>query len=308
MKKKNTFRWFLIVLAGILIIIYGAGCTVQNGGELQGSDQESSGYPMTITDDEGRTVIIESEPQTIVSIMPSNTEILYALGLGDKIIGVTENCYYPEEAMEKEKVGSFTINIEKVVSLNPDLVLASRGQETYTASLTQFGINIVTLIPRNLEEICKSIEMVGRLTNTYEKAVEITKEMKREIEEIKELTQNLTEQDKPKVLILVDREELYSVGRNTFLNHMIETAGGINIAADVATDWPVLSEEKVFEEDPDFILCTYLIKDKIIARENWQELKALKNNQVYNVDNDLVSRPGPRVAKGLRLLYDILHH
>ncbi len=317
---KNSFKVNLsLLLMALLILTTFTGCLTANGpdetsGEAPGEtsleyegDEAGLDYPMTIIDDAGRTVVIEEEPETIVSIMASNTEILFALGLGHKVIGVTEHCYYPEEAREKEKIGDFTTNIEKVVSLDPDLVLCSRGQVEQAKDLTQFGYTCLLLDPKTLEETMDSIKMVGRATNTCEKSLEITQEMSRELEEIKAFTQDLKEEDRPTVFILIDTEQLYSTGKNTFLNHMIETAGGTNIAGDIESDWPVLSEEMIFEEDPDYIFCTFPIKEEVMARENWQDLKAVKNNQVYNVDNDMVSRPGPRVISGLRQLFDILH-
>ncbi len=307
---KKTLKGNLILLLFVLLILSTlTGCLASNGETLVESegDEPNLNYPMSLKDDAGRTVVIEEELETIVSIMPSNTETLFALGLGEKVVGVTEHCYYPEEAMEKEKIGDFTINIEKVITLDPDLVFASRRQDEYVDNLTEFGYTCLLLAPKSLEETMDSIRMVGKATNTYEKSLEITEEMSRELNEIQDYTQGLKEEEKPTVFILIDTEQLYSTGKNTFLNHMIQAAGGINIAGDIENDWPVLSEEMIFEEDPDYIFCTFPVKDEVIARENWQELTAVKNNQVYNVDNDMVSRPGPRVIRGLRQLFDILH-
>lgn len=310
MLKNSWFKLIMIVVLGIFILGSCFGCAADDKDPVPSGEEENGSalaYPMTIKDMNGIEVVIEKEPETIVSLRPSATETLFALGLGDKVIGVTEFCYYPEEAQGKEKVGDFMVNVEKVVSLDPDIIFTFEHQDEAIDTLVAQGYVVVDLNSKTLEEVLESIKLVGKITNTYDKAVELAEELSLEIEEIKEVTSTLSQEDKPKVFIMIDTESLYTVGSDTYLNNIIETAGGINIAAKVGAGWPVLSEEKIFEEDPDFILCTFPMRDMVMARENWKELKAVQNDQVIDVDGDVVSRPGPRVALGLKHIFNILH-
>ncbi|MDO9574016.1 MAG: ABC transporter substrate-binding protein [Candidatus Contubernalis sp.] len=310
MFKKSWLKFAIVVVLGVFILGSCFGCAAEEKDPVPSGEEENGEaltYPLTIKDMNGKEVVIEKEPETIVSLRPSVTETLFALGLGDKVIGVTEHCYYPEEAQEKEKIGDFMTNVEKVVSLDPDIIFTFEHQDETVDTLIAQGYVVVNLNSKTLEEVLESIKLVGKITNTYDKAVDLAEELSLEIEEIKEFTSNLSDEEKPKIFIMIDTESLYSVGSDTFLNNLIETAGGINIAAEVGAGWPVLSEEKIFEEDPDFILCTFPMRDMVMARENWQELKAVQNDQVIDVDGDVVSRPGPRVALGLKHIFDILH-
>lgn len=303
--NKKGHKIFILVFISLFLMVCFSGCAQE--GEIVPEGEVQEGYPMTVTDFVGRTVVIEEEPQSIISLRPSSTEILFALGLGDRVIGVTEYCYYPPEAAEKDKIGDFTTNVEKVIALDPDLILTFDQKDETVNALADYGYSLVSLKSNNIEEVLESIELVGRITNTYEQAQELTEEISREIEEIKEYTRELEEEDKPKVFVTIDTEELYTTGEGTFLNEIISTAGGINIGAEAGRDYFVISEEKLFQEDPDYILCTFPTKDQILERENWQDLKAVKKGQVYNVDGDIVSRPGPRVAQAVRHIFDIIH-
>lgn len=307
---KNSWSKIIIMVAlGIFIVAGCFGCAADDQEPVPGEEGngEALAYPMTIKDMNGREVVIEEEPETIVSLRPSATETLFALGLGDKVIGVTEFCYYPEEAQDKEKIGDFMINVEKVVSLNPDIIFTFEHQDETVDTLIEQGYTVVDLNSKTLEEVLESIKLVGKITNTYDKAVGLAEDLSLEINEIKEFTSTLADEDKPKVFIMIDTESLYTVGSDTYINNLIETAGGINIAAEVGAGWPVLSEEKIFEEDPDFILCTFPMRDMVMARDNWKELKALQKDQVIDVDGDIISRPGPRVAQGLKHIFELLH-
>ncbi len=309
MFKKSWLKVFMIFVLGVFMFagVMGCGAEDMEPAPTDEENVEELTYPITIKDMTGREVVIHKEPETIVSLRPSATETLFALGLGDRVIGVTEYCYYPAEAQEKEKVGDFMINVEKVISLDPDVIFTFEHQDETVDTLIEQGYAVIDLDSKTLEEVLESINLVGKVTNTSEKAADLVEELSLEIEEIRDFTSTLSQEDKPKVFVMIDTESLYTVGSDTYLNNLIETAGGINIAADVGAGWPVLSEETIFEEDPDFILCTFPMRDLVMARENWQELKAVKNDQVIDVDGDIVSRPGPRVAQGLRHIFEIIH-
>ncbi|UNC92504.1 ABC transporter substrate-binding protein [Candidatus Contubernalis alkaliaceticus] len=316
MFNKLWFKTAFVVILGIFVLGSCFGCAAEGEDPVtddkdivteEKENQEALTFPITIIDMAGNEVVIEKEPETIVSLRPSATETLFALGLGDKVIGVTEFCYYPEEAKGKEKVGDFIVNVEKVVSLDPDIIFTFEHYDEAVDTLREQGYAVIDLDSKTLDEVLHSFELVGKITNTSDKAEDLIAEISADIDEIKEFTSNLENDAKPKVFVMLDTESLYSVGSDTYLNNLIETAGGINIAADVGAGWPVLSEEKIFEDDPDVIICTHPMKEIVMARDNWQDLKAVQNEQVYDADGDLVSRPGPRVALGLKHILDIIH-
>ena len=190
---------------------------------------------LSVTDDLGYSMDISKKPQRIVSLSPSNTEILFALGLDDSIVGVTDYCDYPADAKEKEKVGSYvTPSVELIVEMNPDLILASRGNEMdvliqlKSLNYTVFGLN-----PQSLEGIVTSINTVGTLTQEEERASKITEDMHQRIDAIEDKTISLSDTQKLSVLYVVWHDPLYVAGTETFANDLIKKAGGINIASEL---------------------------------------------------------------------------
>ncbi|MEW6189241.1 MAG: cobalamin-binding protein [Actinomycetota bacterium] len=268
-------------------------------------------FPITLEDDLSRKVVIEKEPKRIVSLAPSNTEILFALGLGDRIMGVTTYCDYPEEAKVKDKIGGFkSVNIEKVVSLKPDLVLATGGvQEPIVKELERLKITVFALDPKNLGDIISGIREVGRLTGKTEAAERIVKKMQSVMEDVKEKVAELKGK-RPKVFYEVWNEPLMTAGPGTFMNDLIRLAGGENIAADAKTQYPQYSLEMLIERDPDVIIASKgSMGDpgKIEEREGWENISAVKNGRVHVIDENLVVRPGPRIVQGLKEVAKAIH-
>src|SRR4030042_2179968 len=183
----------------------------------------------------GRQVMISAVPQRVVSLAPSNTEILFALGLADKVVGVTEYCNYPEAAKTKPKVGGFsTVDIEKVVSLRPDLVLATRiHDKTIIPSLENLGITVVALTPKSLNEVLESIKLAGKITGQDEEASGLVKELDKRITAIVDETQKLAPDQRPRVFYVTWHDPLMTAGTGTLSNDVISQAGGQNIASDI---------------------------------------------------------------------------
>lgn len=312
MRQKFYALFALLVLS--LGILAGCGSTTEKAKdetntEGQTEQTEQAAFPVTIKDALDNEVVIEEEPQTLISLIPSNTEIIYALGLGEKVVGLTTNDTYPEETAEVEKVGDYNIDIEKVIALNPDLVFAHESaattQEAGLQQIRDAGINVFIVNDAvNFEDVYKTIDTIGQLTGTTEDAETLTADMKAKLDEIKEKVATVTE--KKKVYIEISpAPEIYSVGKNTFMDVMLQTINAENATGDLE-GWPSIDQESVLERNPDVIITTYnYVEDavgQLTSREGWSEITAVKNKQVVEVNQDLVNRPGPRVVEGVEEL------
>jgi len=264
------------------------------------------GYPIIVTDDFKNTVIIPGKPERIVSLAPSNTETLFAVGAGDRVVGVTTYCDYPPEALNISKIGGFsTVSIEAVVNLTPDLVLASYGNgEATVNALRNLNLTVVATHPKNLTGILENIELVGNITGNERQADLLVLGMKEQIETITGKTETLSEDVKPKVLYVVWSEPLYSAGSDAFPADLIQRAGGINIVD--STGYPAVSIESVVDSNPDIIICSgmgggsYSIKEWILNNTVLQATDAVKNGRVYPInDPDITELAGPRITQGL---------
>ncbi|MFQ5856518.1 MAG: ABC transporter substrate-binding protein [Anaerolineae bacterium] len=273
-------------------------------------------FPVTLSDDLGREVTVAALPQRVISLAPSNTEILFALGAGDQVVGVTEFCNYPPEAQNREKIGGFsakTISLEKIVSLEPDLVFsAGQPQQPVIEALEQAGIPVFALDPEGLEGVYENIETAGQLTGHEAEAAEVVAEMKDRVAAVTEKTQAIPEAERPTVFYEVWHEPLMTAGPTTFIGELIELAGGKNIFADVNEEYPQVSAETIIQRDPDVILGPdshgeELTADKIEARPGWGDIHAVQEGRIYLVNGDIVSRPGPRLADTLEDIARALH-
>lgn len=272
--------------------------------------EQTSPFPVTVTDATGTKVTMEQEPQRIISIMPSNTETAFALGLGERIVGVSDWDNYPEEVAEKEKIGGVELNTEKIISLEPDLILAHSGNGESIQALRDLDLQVLVLDATTLEEVYQLIVTMGKVTGTAEKAEAIVAEMKAEREQIVEAVSAIAEEEKKKVWVEVS-PELYTAGKGTFIDELITSAGGINVAGEL-DGWAQLSEEKVIEYQPDVIFTTYgyYVADaveQVKAREAWQTVPAVQNEAVYNLNSDQVTRSGPRLVAGLQEMASYLY-
>ena len=273
----------------------------------QSTDEESA-FPVTVEDGIGEEVTIEEEPEAIVSLIPSNTELAFALGLGDQIVGVSDHDNYPEEALEKEKIGGLELNIEAILALEPDLVLAHPSNDSDGIDqLKESGLTVLTMNDAtNFDEVYESIELMATVTGTEEESEEIIATMQDDLAALEEKASQIDEEDKKKVFIEISPEpEIFTPGNNTFENEILTKINAINIAED-EEGWVELNEEAIVEQNPDVIILTYdFVEDPVgdvLNRDAWQDIEAVKNEQVIQVDTDLVSRPGPRLVEGAETL------
>ena len=320
--KKILFVWMLVLAVGL------AAC--QSGGEEETTegekpeeteqseenaeeseeDGDASSDVITLTDKSGEEVTIEEEPERIVTVIPSATETVFAVGGGDKVVGVDEWSNYPEEVTKIEKIGDINLNIEKIVELEPDLVIADLNNGDSVQALRDAGLKVVVLGAQNLEETYEDLRLAGEALGTEEEAEQVIEDMQTKINEIEELTSELSEDEKKSVWFEID-QELYTAAEGTFMNELLDIAGGKNIM-EGEEGWPQVSEEVVIEANPDVIITTYGyymedVEEQVMARDSWQGVTAVQNEAVHNIDNDILSRPGPRLAEGLEQMVTILY-
>ena len=270
---------------------------------------------VTITDDLGVTVTIENPPERIVSLSPANSEILFALGLDEKIVGVTEYCTYPEAALSKEKIGGFsTVNIEKVSVLNPDLIVAADGNSEETvAHLRELGFTVITINADTIDTTLDDILLLGKATGADDEAEALVSSMKEDLAEIAEKT---SAEEKPTILHCMWTDPLWVSGSATFQDEMITAAGGINAAA-AEEGWVALTMEKFLTMNPDIIVVDSgngmgvgaddALRDFFLKDPRMQSLSAVQNEQVYVVNADIIDRGGPRIVEGVEALAEIAH-
>ena len=264
---------------------------------------------ITLNDDLGRTVTLSSPAQRIVSLAPSITETLFALHAGDQVVGVTDFCNYPHEATAKHHVGGVTNpNLETIISLKPDLIILSMEgnvREDFK-KLLELGIPIFVTNPRTLDGIHKSINDIGTLTARTEEAQLLVHAMKHTEDSLRALVK-----EQKTVLLIVSLQPLIVLGSRTFLAELLQIAGGKNIVGETPSTYPTLSREIVVEKNPDIIIVTSNIlkhtTELIDMFPEWHNLNAIRNHHVYPIDPDIISRPGPRVVDGLKVLCDIIN-
>jgi len=307
MKKFSYLVFLFIVSLGVI-----AGCSSNDANENVENNQEASEnteateegeFPVTVTDATGDELTFDDKAEKIVSVLPSNTEIAFALGLEDEIVGVTELDNYPEEAQEKETVGDFEINVEKVISLEPDVVLADESvNEDALNQLRDADVQVLVVeTATNFEEVYDAIDMIAKVTDTTEEADEIEADME---EKLSSLEEKVAEIEEPKSVYveISPSPETFTAGKGTFIDTILERINAENSAGDLE-GWPEVNEEAVIEMNPDVILTTYgsYVDDpvkEVTDRKGWSDITAVEDEQIFDVNEDLVSRPGPRLVEG----------
>ncbi len=265
-----------------------------------------------VVDDLGRTVAVTSSDR-IVSIGPSSTEILYALGLGDKIIAVDKYSDYPPEAVVKQRISKACMpEPEEVTALNPDLVVYHHWGpwDPTVETLSGLGLTVIALAPKTLDDIIRDIRLIGNATGKSQEAAVLASILSQRINEIKSKTISVAV--KPKVYIEYYYPPPWTFGPNTWGHQLIELAGGINAFGDAATKWVQTTDEEVVARNPDIIISLYGAMhyaplEDIKSRPGWDVISAVANNAVYLIDENLFVRPGPRIVDGLETLAKILH-
>lgn len=313
MKFKSQFKKLSVILTAALIF---AAITAA----------ASSAYPKG--DNRGRGG--HGEPQRIVSLTPVGTEILYALGMGDRIIGVTEFCDWPPEALAKPKVGGFTrLNLEALVALKADLVVLQDLHGELPGQLRRLGIRVAVLRQENMEDVYSAIGKLGGVCRRGEKAGKLTAKIKKEIAQVAKAVEG---KKKPRVLMSVSREltdptirSFYAAGKETFYDELIRISGGVNACTETRVQYPTISTEGLSAINPDVIIeligeqsfyhsDAKIDMDEVFDKENVKEkwlavpgVKASRDGRVYIFDGTKFLRPGPRIGEIARAFAAALH-
>ena len=269
----------------------------------------SGSQSKSIKDDLGDTHVLGAPPQRIISLAPNVTEILFALGLEDRVCGVTASCNYPSQATEKDIVGDFAeIDIEKIIALKPDLILAEDMHKyEVIPMLEELGFTVVALVPHNLQEVMDSIELVGSLTGTQDKAAQVVSDMQQRIQAITDITNGLDEEEKVSVLYIIWHEPIMSVGSDTRINELIVKSGGINIAAIAGEGYPTLTLEEVIYISPQVIIVdSEASLDFVMNESRLDGVDAVINDRVYSINPDLTNRPTPRIVEALEIMAEMI--
>ncbi|GEK57936.1 ABC transporter substrate-binding protein [Marinococcus halophilus] len=299
-----------------LMIIPAAGtlaaCSTDGESGNDGSSNENT-EAIEVTDASGETITLDEAPDEIVSLMPSNTEIVYELGALNKIEARTDADTYPEEVTDIESVGSgLEPNIEEIIAMDPDMVLAhaSSGIEDSLSQVEEAGIPVITVPDaQSFDAVYDSIELIGTAIGEEEEAKEVIGEMKKDVSDVKKATEEA--ESSQEVYVEVGASpDLYTAGSGTFIDEMLSAVHAENAASELE-GWSMVSEEEIIDASPDVILTTYPTEkeplEMIGSREGWETVPAVENDEVYALSSDKVSRPGPRLTEGLEEMAERIH-
>ncbi len=307
MKRKILV---VTILAGLLLALgASAGCGGSEGGA------EPAGGPRAFIDDLGREVVLESVPESIVSVSPATTETLFALGLGEKVAGVTEYCDYPEEALSKPKIGTFTTpNLEAILTLDPDLVLATGGvQEDMLGRMEELGLTVYAVNPATFDQTLETILEIGELTGAGARAQEIVSDMNARAVEV---ARGVNEAEagggeRPRVFYEIFYEtNVWTAGSESIISDLIRLAGGKNIGDADTSAYYEFSVERLIAENPQVYLVgsgSMSNPGDIRQRSGWERMDAVRDGRVHVIDENLVYRTGPRLIEGLEAIHAALY-
>ncbi len=292
-RHMRIIFWILIVLVFALIA-------------------DKNGEAGTVRDQANRLVSVPDNPEHVVSLAPSITEIVFAIGEGGRLKGVTQHCDFPAAAQSLPKVGSYVhLDLERIVALKPDLCIAVRDGNPRSAvdRLVALGIPVYAVDPRNLDTVVDTVLEIGQLLNATPKAQYLAKGMRARIDRVK--TRVAGAQSTPGVFFQIGLVPIVSVGSNTLIHELITVAGGRNLA-DGPTSYPRFSKEQVLALQPEIVIITSMTREQDLdpVKDEWERfhsLPAVRNKRIFIVDANLFDRPTPRLIDGLETLAGIIH-
>jgi iron complex transport system substrate-binding protein len=309
-----------VLSAVVLLVLWSAPATPDDEmdnmkrrqqGILTGMPFMAHVAPRTFVDALGRKLFLAKAPSRVVSMAPNVTEILFALGLEEKVVAVTPFCDYPFEAQRKTHLGGMNPSIEQILALKPDLVLVPQDfiQPDLLQQLDRVKIPTFVLQTAQLDDVLGQIQTIARLFDRSKAGDELAATIRQRIAVVKERTQSLS---RPRVLYVLNTDPLQTVGPGSFIHQLIEAAGGVNIAADTTIPYPRFALEEVLARDPELIIFPVGTAEGIPDEDQqqwrrWSNLSAVKHNRLVLVPSVLVDRPGPRIVDGLELLAKAIH-
>ncbi len=302
-KQKKLFLTTQIFAAAFLSLcaFFSANCKNQSF-----SDAPKIVSIREITDDSGRRVKIPEKIERAVSLAPNLTEITFAVGAGSKLVGVTTFCNYPAEAQKIQKIGDTqNPNIENIVALKPQIVLVSTASqmENFSRTLDEQGITVFVTNPNSLDDIYKTVNQFGEIFGEQEKARQVVDDLKKRVADVETKTNSA---EKVKVFLQISREPLFTIGKGSFLNDLINRAGSESVTSNVETAYPKISKETAFALNPDAIILSDS-EDNREPNDVFKNSPAMKNGKVFRVNADIISRPSPRIVDALEEIARDLH-
>jgi len=308
-KKLLNFQWLTVLM--LVLVLTGCGTADKaSNDETTKDDQqvEQSGYK--VTDDRDIEVAFDAVPKTVVSLIPSNTEILFALGVGDKVIGATEYDTYPEEAKKIERVSdSVTFDSEKIVALKPDVVLAyyTGNDETLDAlkGLEDAGVKVFVIqSAASFEDVYGDIQQIADVMGVQDKGEQLNKEIKAQIADVQAKVKTVAT-PKNVYLEISPKPDIYTTAAGTFQQEILDAANVHNVFGD-QTGWVKVSEEDVIAKNPQVILTTVNYTEdpvgEILGRDGWNTILAIQDKAVTFIDTDISNRPGPRIGEAVEMV------
>ena len=293
-----------------LILIFAAVLCLVAAPALAASPASTTAPARTVTDDYGTTVTIAGTPERIVSLAPTNTEILFSLGLGDRVVAVTDYCNYPAQATTKPKIGGFsTVSVEKVAAQHPDLVVASEGNGAELVDhLRKLNMTVIVTNPKNVSGILNDITLVGKAAGADDNASALVASLTGRIQATEKNASALGAH--PKVAHIIWNDPIYASGSATFQDELISMAGGTNAFAG-KTGYATIGTEKFIAADPDILIVNSgtgmggsedSVAQYFENETRFSGVSAIKNHRVYVIDSDTVDRAGPRVVDALEII------
>ena len=259
-----------------------------------------------VTDDLGRKVKIPVKIDRIVSLAPNLTENIFAVGAGNKLVGVTTYCNYPQETKEITKIGdTINPNLERIIVLKPNVVFVSTASqiEAFTKTLEQQNIAVFVTNPKDIEGIYKSLQQIGEIVGETEKANQLVEGLKKRVADVESQTKAKTP---VKVFVQIAKEPLFTIGKPTFITDLINRAGGVSVTANIEEAYPKFSKETALALQPEAIILSES-EDNREPNDVFKNSPAVKNGKVFKISADLISRPGPRIVDGLEQIAKALH-
>jgi iron complex transport system substrate-binding protein len=267
-------------------------------------------YPLTVTDDRGKSVTLAAAPKRIVSVAPSATEIVFAIGAGDRVVAADDFSDYPAAAKALPKVGGFKASPEKIVSFHPDLVLTTTTGDLATVLEGQ-SLKVIVLEPADIEAVYRSILLIGSVLDRDAQAKDLVASMRSRIAAVADKAKPTTKVRVLHELDASDPSKIFVAGPGNFIDSMITTAGGLNVASSAKSAYPQLSNEEILRSDPEVIVLSDAAfgasPEVVAARPGWSAITAVRMKRVYPIDPDIVSRPGPRLADAVEAYAKLLH-
>ncbi len=269
-------------------------------------------WSVEVVDQAGRRVSTDSVPRRIVALAPSIAECLFALGLDDEIVGVTDYTNFPPQALSKAKVGSYIhLQIEAIVALKPDLVVATMegNPKSQVERMEQLGLKVVVTNPRTLDDLYEALLILGRIVGRESKAEHLVENMRGAIRTVSSL---VASRPKPRVLLQVGSNPMVVAGDDTLQDHLIKVAGGENIGASQGRGYIPLSLERAITLAPEVILISSMADSLAAERvkegwKRWPQIPAVAQGRIHVIDGDLIDRPSPRIVEGLKGMTKMIH-